>query len=253
MFLSLWLPIFLFHCRLTDAKQITLTQQSRLRNATMDDADAITTIFLAAFAPLPAWQYVYPFRNDFPGDHKKCYLRFIVPMLSDACAHTEVIEAPTGSNIALIAAAIWVQKSSHEQLGVRPCPAKDELRSRLCGLDSIVLDECMHKDMNITRAIDYERKFNAAKKTHVDDVFGTEQLYLEQLATHPDYQSRGAGTRLIESGLERGKRIGVNVTLIAEPTAENFYVHRGFREASNISLESVDGDQSFEYNVMAYD
>lgn len=110
----------------------------------------------------------------------------------------------------------------------------------------------MHKDMNITRALDYERKFNAAKREHVDGAFGSDQLYLEQLGTHPVYQARGAGTRLVESGLERGRKAGVNVSLIAQPTAEAFYLHRGFREAKNISIESVDGDQVFGYNIMAY-
>lgn len=110
----------------------------------------------------------------------------------------------------------------------------------------------MHRDMNITRAVDYEHKFNAARRKYVDNVFGADQLYLHELGTHPDYQARGAGTQLVVSGLKRGDTAGVNVSLVAQPTAETFYLHRGFQEVNNISIESVDGDQAFRYNVMAY-
>lgn len=106
--------------------------------------------------------------------------------------------------------------------------------------------------MNITRAIDWERKAKAAERNYVHDVFGEQQLYLEELATHPDYQSRGAGTQLVSRGIERGRRQGVNVTLLAQPTAEEFYLRRGFAEMRNISIESVDGDEAFVFNVMAY-
>jgi hypothetical protein len=58
---------------------------------------------------------------------------------------------------------------------------------------------------------------------------------------------------LIERGIERGRREGVNVTLIAQPRAEGFYFKKGFKEMRNISVESVDGDQTFGYNVMACD
>lgn len=85
------------------------------------------------------------------------------------------------------------------------------------------------------------------------DVFGETQVYLYELAAHPDYQLRGSGTRLIERGIERGTREGENVTLIAQPTAEGFYFKKGFKEVRNISVDSVDGDQVFGYNVMAYD
>lgn len=111
----------------------------------------------------------------------------------------------------------------------------------------------MHKDMNITRALDYEHKFNAAKRKYVDDVFGADQLYLELLGTHPDFQLRGAGSKLVGSGIERGRKHGTNVTLCAEPTAEGFYLHVGFVATATISFTSVDGDQVFRFPVMAYD
>ncbi len=109
------------------------------------------------------------------------------------------------------------------------------------------------QSLNITRAKDYTRKFNDAEKKHVFDVFGASQYYLYQLATHPDSQLRGTGTRLVVRGAEMGRNEGVNVTLISQPTAEGFYLKKGFKEMQNITVESVDGDESFGYIVMAND
>jgi GNAT superfamily N-acetyltransferase len=109
----------------------------------------------------------------------------------------------------------------------------------------------MHRDVNITRGIDYERKFNTLKHKHIDIPFGEEQLYLHTLGTHPDYQGRGAGTRLVTAGIERVRDDHVNVTLIAQPTAETFYLRLGFVSIEHVSISSVDEDEEFSYVVMA--
>jgi GNAT superfamily N-acetyltransferase len=115
-----------------------------------------------------------------------------------------------------------------------------------------MLDKCQHKDMNITRGIDHARKFKAAKREYVDEVFGPRQLYLHLLATHPDYQLHGAGTRLVGRGIEVARKEGLNLTLVAQPTAAGFYTHIGFSSTGNITITSVDEDEKFTYPVMAY-
>jgi GNAT superfamily N-acetyltransferase len=70
------------------------------------------------------------------------------------------------------------------------------------------------------------------------------------LATHPRYQLHGAGTQLVRSGIESAEE---DITLIAQPTAEGFYLHIGFVEVVNISIASVDRDEEFWFNVMKYD
>lgn len=73
------------------------------------------------------------------------------------------------------------------------------------------------------------------------------------IAVHPDYQLHGAGTRLVSKGIERGRKDGVNVTLAALPTSEGFYAHIGFYSDANFTIEGVDGDREFRYDVMVYD
>lgn len=59
-----------------------------------------------------------------------------------------------------------------------------------------------------------------------------------------DFQLKGAGTRLIERGVENGRRGNVNVTLVAQPSAEGFYFKKGFLEMKNFSVNSVDVDDA---------
>lgn len=58
---------------------------------------------------------------------------------------------------------------------------------------------------------------------------------------------------MVERGIAKGTRECANITLVAQPTAEGFYLKKGFREVRNISVDSIDGDQVFWYNVMAHD
>jgi len=113
-------------------------------------------------------------------------------------------------------------------------------------------EECGHRDMNLTRAIDMDHKSTAAKRKYVDKPFGSNQLYLNILCTHPDFQLHGAGTRLVSRGVEIGRRNNLNVTLVALPTSEGFYTHIGFKSIVNFSISAVDQDEHFRYNVMAY-
>lgn len=44
-----------------------------------------------------------------------------------------------------------------------------------------------------------------AKKSHFDKIYGDRQVHLLVLATHPDYQRHGAGTRHCQWGIELAK------------------------------------------------
>ncbi|KAF2732233.1 hypothetical protein EJ04DRAFT_578490 [Polyplosphaeria fusca] len=224
------------YCSLAVCQQQILSPHLTLRNATLEDADDIATVMIAAFSPLRFWQYLYQFQEEVPHEHHRCVRLGVVQALDAPFSHVEVIEAPADSNLTVAAAAIWIQHNA----------SYDGMRM------PHVSTGCRHKDMNVTRALDYKHKFDAAKNKYLDEVFGSEQLYLTLLGTHPDYQLHGAGSRLLERGIEVGKTNNVNVTLIAQPTAEGFYVHNGFFSAKNISITSADEDESFRYNVMAY-
>lgn len=89
------------------APQEILTAEPRLREAILQDADDIATILMAAFEPMPDWQYFRQFRHDYPEGHRECVRYGVTQMLTNPNTHTEVIEAPDGSAIPLVAMATW--------------------------------------------------------------------------------------------------------------------------------------------------
>jgi ribosomal protein S18 acetylase RimI-like enzyme len=252
-----WVQAFLLPYRLVGCDQQPLGHSARLRNATFEDIDGIAEVIIAAFAPLPSWQYLYQFREDYPEEHKKCLGYGVTQALEDPAMRTEVIEAPTNGNITVVAVAIWTADNSriHTYADLLNGKSWFDIVSNDDGTTNAHAPQanCTHKDLNITRAVSYDHQFTAEKRKHVDQPFGHNQMYLDLLGTHPQYQLRGAGTRLVRSGIERAAKRGGNVTLIAQPTAEGFYLRLGFVEVVNISIASVDRDRDYWFNVMRYD
>lgn len=107
--------LLFLHIHLSNCDQQILSPQVRLRNATLDDADAITTVIFAAFSPLPLWEYLHPFREEFPEDYRECFREYIARIIAHPLGHGEVIEAPAGSDIPLVAAALWIQNKTQDQ------------------------------------------------------------------------------------------------------------------------------------------
>lgn len=251
--LSLWSQALLSLPHPAKCDQQVLSPQPRLRNGTLEDADDITTILLSAFASMPSWEYLYQFRDEYPEEHRRCLRLGMKQTMSRPTAHTEVIEAPTGSNLSVIAVAIWQRDNPQEEISLHRRMGKQPSHSTDCRVSlTFQIAWCLHRDVNFTRAFDWEMKIIPAKRKLVDQYFGKEQLYLEWLATHPDYQGQGAGTRLARRGIAIGREAEVNVTLLAQPSAESYYLHVGFDEISNMSIESVDKDRVFRFPVMAY-
>lgn len=118
--------VFLFSrlCVAGTVNQQILGPQAPLRNATLSDADDIASIVMAAFEPMPDWRYFYQFRHAFPQGHRECVRHGITQMLTNPNTNTEVIEAPKGSDIPLVAMAVWMQNNSSSFLFERGAPGK---------------------------------------------------------------------------------------------------------------------------------
>lgn len=95
------------HFTFATDEQHVFTTETRLRKATFDDADDIATIVMAAFEPMLDWQYFRQFRHEFPEGHRECVRYGVTQMLNNPNTNTEVIEAPYGSDVPLVAMATW--------------------------------------------------------------------------------------------------------------------------------------------------
>ncbi|OAF99180.1 uncharacterized protein CC84DRAFT_1264196 [Paraphaeosphaeria sporulosa] len=257
--LLLTLVVLTLHVAATAAGEQQVLNDSphaglRLRNATINDAAAIANVTIAAFFDLPNWDYLYQFRREYPREHQRCMTQFTNRILAHPAGRGEVVEIEAGADgeRVVIASALWLQLQLQcalaEAGGEEPIPV---------GALSEEMANCTHRDLNLTRAVAWDHQWNALARKNLAP-FGGNQLYLELLGTHPAYQGRGAGSILVKSGLERARKemeegeLDVNVTLIAQPTAETFYMGMGFKEMRNMTMEGVDGE-SFVFNVMAYD
>ena len=56
-----------------------------------------------------------------------------------------------------------------------------------------------------------------ARRTWFNKMYGTKQLHLKILATHPDYQRRGAATQHCQWGIKLAKEHEVPITLFGSP------------------------------------
>jgi hypothetical protein len=107
-----WLQAVLLPYQLVGCEQQPLGRHARLRNAIFDDVDGIADVIIAAFTPLPSWQYLYQFCEEYPEEHKRCGRMVVTQALEDPAMRTEVIDAPANGNTTVVAMAIWTMENS---------------------------------------------------------------------------------------------------------------------------------------------
>jgi len=99
----------------------------------------------------------------------------------------------------------------------------------------------------------YRNSIGHAQRELFDAVYGEKQLSLAQLATHPDYFRRGAGTMLVEWGIRLAERERWAITVFAGPMAYGIYGRKGFRSVGIVRTQ-VDGEEEFiEFSGMVWE
>lgn len=122
---SVFTALFLSCVNLATCQQQILGAQPLLRNASLKDADDIASVIIAAFSPLPSWQYIYQFREKYPKEHHRCVRFGVTQALTAASYHVEVIEAPAESNLMVAAVAIWRQNTSQDGMFLHRLSSKE--------------------------------------------------------------------------------------------------------------------------------
>jgi len=95
-------------------------------------------------------------------------------------------------------------------------------------------------DVNQTRAIDFDRQLRAAKSQYIDRAY-LKQLYLNILATHPDWDGNGFAALNLDWGIGFAETLAEPVTLIATPAGYPLYKDVGFRSLKNVTIETLEG------------
>ena len=238
-----------------DATQLPLSSSLSLRNATISDTEAITRIFIDAFHDTPHFKYAYQFQDEYPKDRHDCMYETIHGALGTPGILAEVALLPNTSHPhepVPIAVALWVLPTAWNLTDNPVFPSFSMLQ----------LTKCSDRYLNTTRFADLARQFSSAQEEYLDGVYAHQnQLYLDSLATHPDYQRRGAGSTLVKSGVQFGKDMykdeNVTATLIATEAGELLYQYLEWTSIRNYTVHSLDviegSREEWRFDVMKYE
>jgi GNAT superfamily N-acetyltransferase len=222
----------------------------QLRTATNQDLDDLATIACAAFPADPQWNYRFPHRREFPKDNFKCTRETYKSMLKEDGVVVNVITIDKDDDHQKhkpIALAVWElqykKTSSFLEVGTSCGLLQPMLRSCLSRRSKRSAGDCDdRRDADPERMKAFDRACAKAKKEYFDDEFGDKQIHLRILATHPDYQRRGAGTRHCDWGLDLADEHKIPTTVLSSPGGAKLYLHLGFETLGHFTVQ-VDGEE----------
>ncbi|CAO2655442.1 Nn.00g105060.m01.CDS01 [Neocucurbitaria sp. VM-36] len=205
-----------------------------LRTATTADLDDLASIACAAFPADPQWDYRFPRRKEFPEDTYKCTREGYKSMLEEDGVIINVITTDVHGEQKPIALAVWElmfeKTSNFLDIGTscgllvpifRPFLSKQRSKRSTVDCDD-------RRDADFKRMKAFDDACFKAKKTFFDDVYGDQQIHLRILATHPDWQRHGAGTKHCNWGRDVANEHRIPVTVLSSPLGGQLYSYLGY-------------------------
>lgn len=265
---------------IADQQQIPLDPSSLIsgvpyifRDAVASDINDVATVVIDAFAPAPHTQYVYQFRDRYPEYHRECMRQAMERQFaqmdpSEAVVKVIAVDDPDRaaegeSTSRVVSLGIWNLGTPNNTrvarmntlgnpFGLGLPLAKETSKFLAAGGGGKSDFNCSaHLDLNMTRALDVQEKLDRAK-AYLDSVYGR-YVYLNLLATHPDWDGNGFGAAQCEWGMKLARERAQNVTLIATPAGFPLYRSLGFGDVKNVTIDMLDGLGTLWYEVMSYD
>lgn len=83
--------------------------------------------------------------------------------------------------------------------------------------------------------------------------YAESQIHLWLIVTHPDFRRRGAGTMLMNWGLDAAKEKGLPITVFASPMGRLLYAHLGFQDVATEIIQVDDEEDKLTFTVMEFD
>lgn len=226
------------------------------RDANKEDIDDITIVLLDAFSPGAAFQYIRPEYQRYKEYAQYCLRTSLEEQWGNIDTETTFVkvvavpetEAYDGRNERVVALGIWrLMTRNDAEMGA----TESFFQALHNGLSTwgSQLDTSHHSakyncsadlDVNQTRAADLHRQLDPAMIRYIEKAY-PKQLYLDSLATHPDWDGNGFAAQNLYWGIEFAKSLEEPVTLIATPVGYPLYDDIGFRSLKNVSITTLDG------------
>lgn len=260
-------------------QQVPITGPSipfTFRNATLEDVDDIATVYLDAFRNADATRYVRQFADKDPEYTWTCqreaFKRVLLNPQAGGPIVVKVISVPDLSlprKERVVSIGAWMygylQQESDTSLQSASFTGLNS------GLFSVPMGNSIpnegkfdcnaHLDMNMTRALHYERAINEAQNDYLLKPYGS-QFTLGLLATHPEWDGNGFAARHIHWGKETLADMNqapehsdhrLPLTLIGTPAGYPLYISEGFQGVKNITIERLDGEGVLWCEAMKYE
>ena len=109
------------------------------------------------------------------------------------------------------------------------------------------------RDADDAHVKEHSRAGSEGQKRFLDPRFGTEQIHLQALGTHPSFARRGLARALCRWGMDRAARDGVAATLMASPMGRGVYPRLGFEELGSVTAQVAGEDEKTHLYAMAWD
>jgi hypothetical protein len=274
------------------------------RPAIESDLPAITTIAVEAFSPSAAWHYLIPDIKHHKQDVWNCLHDQIVQGWKDFDdsnnTFLNVITVPSSSGTKdddndndnnddnenqvkiqqepPVSFAVWNIRTTSSS------SSSSSSSTSSFSLDSILQTCLTPPGTNLTRAHDFDRQLQPTLQKFfspsLPESVWQDQLYLNLLATHPEWDGNGFGARQVRWGLELSRRLGgrgggggeegnvddeekgigeakltgsIPVTLLATPAGWSLYESLGFEGVENATIGMFDGLGELWFEVCKWD
>jgi len=218
----------------------------QIRHATHDDLDDILWIVTDGYPDDPGCDYKYPQRNKYPEDFEKWTRKEYKDYLKRSRKFVFlVVTAPTSGG-----AEESTPRHKPIALGIWDIAALADSKGTLLphAIPTAVPDTIAdvwppsRRDMSFPHVRMYNDTLIRGFKKHFLK-YGSRQMHLWLLITHPDWRRRGAGTMLCNWGLkESNKRGNWPLTVMASPMGKPFYEHLGY-ELRGTETARVKGEE----------
>jgi len=233
----------------------TLGKESRrifVRQASVDDLDALLEIGLAAMPQDPQWDYRFPYRHQFPNDTRLHTRERYREFLENRSGNWFVSLAEHYSNSPYakpvpVAFAIWnVSNVTNPQ-----APSHSKAQANVLDISNKnILNQ--RRDANKAHMMAWKATMKASKANLFDAPYGASHFQLQILATDPAFQRRGAAAALCRDGIQLAHRLGMKITVFASPMGQKLYSTLGFRSVSTIIVRADAEEEFIHVEAMVY-
>lgn len=227
---------------LDQSRQHTLiSPAATLRNLTSKDIPDVTSLIIAAFAPGPVYHYLAP---DYPANQQGFWecMNSSLTDLWEARNHDTTFGKVITVGDTPASVSFWNMRT-------------DERSRSIASAIWSVGDKCAPPPGgNGTRIQDTDRQYSEIDKTYFQNAY-THQLYLNLLATHPNWDGHGFAARHLQWGKELSIQLSHSawpVTLLATPAGWPVYTSSGFESVANVSVKMLDDLGELWFEVMKW-